>query len=98
MYALSRHAAIRANQRGITHQMIADFISNADVEVPAGGGCTLLRVSRKSLRDPVILDSLRSNPDKLANLAIVWCEESAEIVTLVIDRGGAGSWRYRCRQ
>jgi hypothetical protein len=77
--------------------MIDDLICHADLEAPVGRGCTLIRVSRNCLKDPAILRSLRSNPDKLANLAIVWSDASAEIVTLMIDRGGAERWRYRCR-
>ncbi|WP_374576432.1 DUF4258 domain-containing protein [Phenylobacterium sp.] len=95
--ALSKHAAIRANQRGITHQMIEDVLSNADVEAPVGGGCTVLRVSKQRLRDRTLKGHVTTRPEKLASLALVWSDEAAEVVTLLVDHGGAKGRRYRAR-
>ena len=94
-FSMTCHAAIRANQRGITHQMIADLLAYADVEAPVGGGCTVLRVSRRRLQDGDIRADLSSNPDKLASLALVWSDDSAEVVTVMVDHGGAKGRRYR---
>lgn len=93
--SLSQHARLRANQRGVTHQMISDLIAYADVEAPVGGGCTVLRVSRERLKDAGVRSGLSSNPDKLASLALVWSDEAAEVVTLLLDHGGARGRRYR---
>lgn len=94
-FTLSNHAKLRANQRGITHQMISDLIAFADVEAPVGGGCTVLRVSRDRLKDRALKGELMSNPDKLGSVALIWSEESAEVVTLLVDHGGAKGRRYR---
>ena len=94
-FSMSKHACARANQRGITHQMISDLIAFADVERPAGDGCTVLRVSRRSLEDRDLRRQLASNPDKLATMALVWNDQSAEVVTVLIDHGGAKGRRYR---
>jgi hypothetical protein len=95
--ALSNHASIRANQRGITHQMIEDLVAHADVEAPVGGGCTVLRVSRERLRDRSFKAQVVTRPEKLGALALVWSEEAAEVVTLLIDHGGSKGRRYRAR-
>ena len=87
-FTLSQHARLRANQRGVTHQMISDLIAIADVEAPVGGGCTVLRVSRERLQDKTLKGELTSNPDKLGSLALVWSDESAEVViTYEVDDG-----------
>lgn len=93
--SLSQHARVRANQRGITHRMISDLIALADVEAPVGGGCTVLRVSRERLRESDVRADFASNPDKLASLALIWSDEAAEVVTLLVDHGGAKGRRYR---
>jgi len=93
--SLSQHALVRANQRGITHEMIRDLITYADIEAPVGGGCTVLRVSRERLRERDLRSRLASNPDKLTCLALVWSDETAEVVTPLVDHGGAKGRRYR---
>ncbi len=92
--ALSRHALTRANQRGITHQLIRDLLELADVEEPVGGGCTVLRLSRRQLRDRDLRARLGSRADRLQNIALVWSAEG-EIVTVVHDHGGRAGRRYR---
>ena len=57
-FSMSKHATARANQRGVTHQIISDLLAYADVEEPAGGGCTVLRLSRRTLRDRSVRASL----------------------------------------
>lgn len=94
-FSLSIHAEVRANQRGITHQMISDLITHADIEAPVGSGCTVLRVSRDRLKDRTLKGELGSNPDKLGALALIWSEDTGEIVTVLVDRGGAKGRRYR---
>lgn len=92
---LSQQARLRANQRGVTHQMISDLMAHADVEASVGGGCTVLRVSRERLKDAGVRSGLSSNPDKLASLALVWSDETAEVVTVLLDHGGSRGRRYR---
>jgi len=93
--ALSKHAAMRANQRGVTHRMIEDLIACADVEAPVGRGCTVLRVSRACLKDRALKGAISTSPEKLSSLALIWSDQTAEVVTLLIDHAGARGRRYR---
>jgi hypothetical protein len=47
--SLSRHASLRASQRGVTNGMLQALIDNADYEAAVGGGCIVLRLSRQGL-------------------------------------------------
>jgi hypothetical protein len=92
--ALSRHAQVRANQRGVTHRAINDLIAHADIERPVGDGCTVLRISRRRLDDPSVRAELGSNGDKLASLAVIWNGDRGQVVTLLIDHGRGRGRRY----
>ena len=48
---LSTHAARRARQRGVNDALIDLVLAHADIDDPAGSGCTLLRISRERLAD-----------------------------------------------
>jgi hypothetical protein len=63
--ALTRHASVRANQRGVTNSMLETLIAHADIEAAVGGGCTVLRLSRQSLRDGELRVSLGPSLDRL---------------------------------
>jgi hypothetical protein len=63
---LTRHASVRASQRGVSHDLIDALIAYADFEVRAGGGCTVLRCSREGLRDRELRASLGPKADRLA--------------------------------
>lgn len=93
--SMSKHAIARANQRGVTHQMIADLIAYADVEEAAGDGCMVLRVSRRQLQDRSIRSSLGVRADQLQSVAVVWSAWSGEVVTVLHDHGGKAGRRYR---
>jgi hypothetical protein len=43
-FALSNHATVRTQQRGVPHHLIDALMSYADFEAPVGGGCTVLRI------------------------------------------------------
>ena len=77
--------------------MIEDLLAHADVEAPVGGGCAVLRVSKERLRDRTLKAQVATRPEKLASLALVWSDEAAEVVTLLVDHGGAKGRRYRAR-
>ena len=93
--ALSRHAATRANQRGVPADTLRALIAYADVEQPAGGGRVVLRLSRERLRDRELRRTLGGTCDRLRTLALVWSQETGEVVTVLHDRGGAQGRRYR---
>ena len=52
LYTLSKHAALRVQQRGVPHHLVAALMNHADFEAPVGGGCTVLRMTRERLSDP----------------------------------------------
>jgi hypothetical protein len=93
--ALTRHATLRAQQRGVTHAMLDALIHNADVEAPVGGGCTVLRLSRERLMDRALRASLGPMADRLETLAVVLADETGEVVTVLRDHGGREGRRYR---
>jgi hypothetical protein len=94
-FAMTRHASIRANQRGVTHDMLDALIAYADFEASVGGGCTVLRLSRDRLEDRDLRASLGSSADRLASLAVVLADDTGQIVTVLHDHGSAEGRRYR---
>ena len=95
MPVLTRHAIVRANQRGVTHRMLDALIAWADVEAPVGGGCTALSFSRRRLKDRTLRDELGAAIDRLASLAIVLRDDTGDVVTVLHDLGGGAGRRYR---
>lgn len=93
--ALTRHASLRANQRGVTHDMLDALIAYADFEASVGSGCSVLRVSRERLKDRDLRASLGASADRLAGLAVILADDTGEIVTVLHDRGNADGRRYR---
>ena len=91
---LSNHAKIRASQRGIYHEMMDAVLRHADHEIPVGGDCYALQLSRRQLRDPKLKASIGSCFDRLAGLVLVCCSATGEIVTVMRDCGSAAR-RYR---
>jgi hypothetical protein len=92
--SLSRHAGTRAQQRGVPHAALEALFAYADGETPAGGGCSVLRLSRTALSSPEIRAALGRQADRLGSLAVV-INGDGEIVTVLHDRGGAAGRRYR---
>jgi hypothetical protein len=93
--ALTRHASVRANQRGVTNSMLETLIAHADIEAAVGGGCTVLRLSRQSLRDGELRVSLGPSLDRLGSLAVILANDTGEVVTVMRDHGGRNGRRYR---
>jgi hypothetical protein len=93
--ALSRHATVRANQRGVTHEMLDALIAYADFEAPVGSGCTVLRFSRERLMDRDLRASLGTTIDRLQSLAVILADDTGEVVTVLHDHGRAEGRRYR---
>ena len=57
-FALTQHAVVRTQQRGVPHRLIDALMSYADFEAPVGGGCTVLRMTRDRLDVPDLTDRL----------------------------------------
>jgi hypothetical protein len=94
--SLTRHASIRASQRGIPHSLLQTLIEHADVETAVGGGCFALRVSRRRLKDAEVRRSFGASVDRVAKLAVICGGDDGSIVTVLHDWGACGR-RYRGR-
>jgi hypothetical protein len=93
-FALSLHASIRAQQRGVPHHLIDALVTWADVEVPVGGGCVAFSLSKRQMSDRGLRAKLGAELDRLAGVALV-TDDTGAVVTVLYDRGGAGGRRYR---
>ena len=82
-FALSNHAAVRVQQRGVPHRL------------PVGGACTVLRMTQDRLNDPDLAASLGADRERLRGLSIVWSQRTGEIVTVLRPRRGPAGRRYR---
>ena len=87
---LSKHAASRANQRGVPHHLLSTLLDIADVDSPVGGSCRLLRVSRRRLNDRAVRRQVGSEADRLSSLAVIWSDDTQSIVTVLHHDGRAG--------
>lgn len=94
-FALSNHAAMRTQQRGVPRHLVEALMSYADFEAPIGGGCTVLRVTRDRLDDADLAERLGARRERLRGLSIVWSERTGEIVTVLRPRQGRAGRRYR---
>ncbi len=94
-FALSNHAALRTQQRGVPHHLIEALMSYADFEAPVGGGCVVLRMTRERLEDPDLADLPRAERERLRRLSLVLSERTGEIVTVLRPRRGPAGRRYR---
>jgi len=90
---LSKHAARRAKQRGVTHDLIDLIVDHADIEESAGSGCSILRISRNRLTK--LRTQLGDTTDRLTNLVLIWSDRSAMVVTILRDHGRSSGRRYR---
>ena len=84
---LTTHATRRCSQRGLKQCEIEQIFENADVELPIGSNCSLLRVSWKTAR------SLNLG-EKVGRFGLILNEEGV-VVTVLPIRGGANGRRYR---
>jgi hypothetical protein len=92
---LSHHAAVRANQRGVTRATLDAVIVYADVELPARDGCTILRFSRERLADRDLRATLGPLADRVGSLALVVAGDTGQVVTVLHDHGHAHGRHYR---
>lgn len=72
---ISTHAAKRMNQRGVRRELVEALIATADIEMPVGNNCRLLRVSQQAA-------SAHSMRDKLKRFCVVVSDDSQAIVTV----------------
>ena len=94
---LSKHAATRANQRGVSHHLLSTLLDVVDIASPVGSGCRLLRVSRQQLNDRAARRRVGSDADRLGSLSVIWSDHAQTIVTVLRHEGRAGRC-YRATQ
>jgi len=92
---LTRHAAVRANQRGVNRATVDAVIAWADVELPARDGCTVLRFSRERLADRDLRATLGPLADRVCSLALVVAGDTGRVVTVLHDHGRPQGRHYR---
>lgn len=84
---ISRHAAVRMANRGVTKAFLTALVTHADVETPVGDGATALRVSRNWARR-LNLD------DRLHRYSVVLSADSTVVTILPMTPTQRGR-RYR---
>jgi hypothetical protein len=86
--AFTRHAIIRAQQRGITPKQIDAVLKNADRETPRGSGCAAIWISRRELQriGPKTPEGVAT--DRLQGLIILQSDNDAAITVFRDRRGG----------
>jgi hypothetical protein len=87
MIKISKHAAKRIRNRGISNEFLHALIDNADVDVPIGSNCRLMRVHRKTA------NKLNMN-DRLSKYAVIWSDDHNQIVTVLPMHKGKKQNRY----
>jgi hypothetical protein len=75
----SRHAMIRAQQRGITPAQIEAIMRYADMECPRGGGCISIWISREELRRLGSSTPEGVSIDRLQGLTVVQGDDDTDV-------------------
>ncbi len=85
--AFTRHAVIRAQQRGITQAQIDAVLKNADRETPRGTGCAAIWISRRELQriGPKTPEGIPT--DRLRGLIILQSDNETSITAFRNQRG-----------
>ncbi len=91
----SRHAEMRARQRAVPLGVIDAILTFGDMEQPAGGGCTAVRISRRRLQDRELQSWLGTDWERAAGITIVVPDSSNFLVTVYRERGACGRPRRR---
>jgi hypothetical protein len=86
MEGFTEHAMARCRQRGFNAERLMAFFDNADIDVPAGRSCRLIRISRVAAR------SIRGG-ETLSNVDVVVAPDGA-IVTIKHRTARRPSYRW----
>ena len=89
------HALQRIQQRGVRMEELSLVLSERDLEVPVGSGCTALTISRGRRRELISEGYPPSVVDRTVGLIVVESAEG-EIVTVLRSFGQRGR-RYRAQ-
>ena len=84
---LSKHAAIRSQQRGVSYEIISVILDHADSDNNVGSGCYSIWLSKRRLRDRALRSKLGSALDRAAGIdgleiPIAWAVECFRMLPL----------------
>ena len=93
---LSRHASVRAQQRGISSAQLSAIATYGDKEIHRGGDCYAVWISRRALRSlgPTTPDGVST--DRLKGLTILRGEDGILVTAFRNER--AKVYRRRARR
>jgi hypothetical protein len=97
-WAMSVHARIRSQQRGIRATIIGLILHEHDVSIPCGDGCRSISVSRRTL---IRLTTEGLSPqlvDKVDGVTLVIDERARAVITVLHQSGRAGRHYRRSRR
>lgn len=93
--SMSDHANRRCKQRGITQTDLDAILSHFDIDHSVGGGCRVLRISRKGALVAAKSCGSCNMAARLPRIALVEHEDTGLIVTALRDGGAVRGRRYR---
>jgi hypothetical protein len=93
-YKLTRHAQVRAQQRGIRQQTIAVILVHGDLQLHAGEGLISIRLTKRRLRGLQKTQVPAAVREKAAGIILLLDPVTETVVTVMHDVGREGR-RYR---
>ncbi len=100
-FGVSKHAAARAQQRGLGAATMNSISLHADRETWVGRGCRLVHVTRGRLKELVERDVLTpTSAERLAGAALIFGEDEGVVTAMHLTRrwhGPKGLRRHRPR-
>jgi hypothetical protein len=90
--SFSRHAMVRARQRGVLPAQVSALLAHGDMEVRRGGRCYAIWISKRALRQlgPMTPEGIPT--DRLRGLTIVQSDDEGSVTIFRSVRGKV----YRC--
>ena len=88
-HTITGHAAVRANQRGVSHCRLAALLAVADLDVQVGRRLHARRASRRALLEAIADGLPPALVGRLSNLAVIEADDGA-VVTVAPIHGQAG--------
>ena len=91
----TQHMERRQQQRGVERRLVDLILAHHDVDLEAGGGCRIFRVSRRALGGGTVPVGTRQDIERLGRLAVLYSETSGRLVTVIHVCAGSQGRRYR---
>ena len=88
-HELTRHAQVRANQRGVTKHRLASLLRFADIDVAVGRHLHARRVSRCGIAVAIQEGLAPSDAERLSRIAVIVADDGA-VVTVAPVYGCKG--------